>query len=118
VEQVDGNVGPGEAADGAAERASAYARVAQTFWESYAHSVDSAAGPIERVEAHTVRELGCLLLARIDGKSKVEYITDDRTKEAIRKRAREILLGNEQRLKPLIKRIDESHDSGSTRTIE
>jgi 5-methylthioribose kinase len=100
------------------ERASAYARVAQTFWETYAHSVGSAAGPIERVEAHTVRELGCLLLARIDGKSKIEYVTGDRTKETIRKRAREILLGNEQRLEPLIERINGSRESGSARTIE
>ena len=30
-------------------------------------------------------QLGCLMLARIDGKSPVEYITDEPTKETVRR---------------------------------
>jgi 5-methylthioribose kinase len=88
------------------ERAQAYARAATTFWTSYTEGIGGAAGPLEDIEAHTVRELGCLLLARIDGKSKIEYVTDERTKDAIRERAGEILLGDDRRLEPLLERVE------------
>ena len=39
----------------------------------------------------TLRHLGGLMLARIDGKSPVEYIQDDATKEQVRKTATTIL---------------------------
>jgi 5-methylthioribose kinase len=38
-------------------------------------------------------ELGCLLLARIDGKSKIEYITEESMRNVTRRLAKEILLG-------------------------
>ncbi len=43
-------------------------------------------------EAATVRHLGCLMLARIDGKSPVEYITEEPLKEAVRRAATRIIL--------------------------
>jgi len=43
-------------------------------------------------EAMTVRHLGGLMLARIDGKSPVEYIQDDKTKDRVRRAARRILV--------------------------
>lgn len=42
-------------------------------------------------EPATVRHLGCLLLARIDGKSPVEYITEERLKDAVRRVAGRII---------------------------
>lgn len=43
-------------------------------------------------ESMTPRHLGALMLARIDGKSPVEYIQDDATKERVRRVAKRILL--------------------------
>lgn len=43
-------------------------------------------------EAATIRHLGCLLLARIDGKSPAEYVTAEHEKETIRAAARELIL--------------------------
>lgn len=37
------------------------------------------------LQAETRLQLGCLMLARIDGKSPVEYITDEPTKESVRR---------------------------------
>jgi hypothetical protein len=37
------------------------------------------------LQAETILQLGCLMLARIDGKSPVEYITDELTKETVRR---------------------------------
>jgi aminoglycoside phosphotransferase (APT) family kinase protein len=44
--------------------------------------------PIAELEARTARLLPGLLLARIDGKSPVEYVTDDRSKDKVRRIAR------------------------------
>jgi 5-methylthioribose kinase len=39
-----------------------------------------------------MRHLGCLLMARIDGKSPVEYLTDEGVKQKVRDLARQILV--------------------------
>jgi aminoglycoside phosphotransferase (APT) family kinase protein len=39
----------------------------------------------------TARHLGCLMLARLDGKSPVEYIKDERTRSILRKLARSLI---------------------------
>jgi 5-methylthioribose kinase len=44
-------------------------------------------------EAHVTAELGCLLLARVDGKSPAEYLTEPE-REQVRLRAYDLLLGN------------------------
>jgi 5-methylthioribose kinase len=43
-------------------------------------------------EPATSRHLGCLLLARIDGKSPAEYIVDDRVKQKVREYARRVIV--------------------------
>ena len=43
------------------------------------------------LQAETLRQLGCLMLARIDGKSPVEYINDEATKEMVRRVSKFIL---------------------------
>lgn len=50
-------------------------------------------------EAMTLRHLGGLMLARIDGKSPVEYIQDEATKERVRQAATRILVEEPHTLK-------------------
>jgi hypothetical protein len=42
-------------------------------------------------EAATARHLGLLLLARVDGKSPVEYLTDEGTRERVRRTAKRLI---------------------------
>lgn len=51
--------------------------------------IPSSAGWFEQA---TLGHLGGLLLARLDGKSPVEYITDPEQKDRIRKLARHIIV--------------------------
>ena len=54
--------------------------------------------PAAIVEARTARLLPALFLARIDGKSPVEYITSESDKNKVRRVARELLLQPVERL--------------------
>ncbi|MGZ4297321.1 MAG: phosphotransferase [Solirubrobacteraceae bacterium] len=69
-------------------RAGRYLSAAMRFWEAYRAQV---AGLTQ--ETAVVAELGCLLLARIDGKSPVEYITEERGKEQVRELASALIIG-------------------------
>jgi aminoglycoside phosphotransferase (APT) family kinase protein len=64
------------------DRRGDYLQVAISFWRGY--------GEIS-VADNALRELACLLLARIDGKSKEDYITQDREKDLARDLARWII---------------------------
>ena len=57
--------------------------------------------PAEEVDHRSARLLPALLLARIDGKSPVEYIVDDRRKDLVRAIAREMLRTQPTRLSDL-----------------
>ena len=59
-----------------------YLKVADAFWTGYGD---------DTVAENTLRELACLLLARIDGKSKEDYITKESEKEMARNLARWIV---------------------------
>jgi 5-methylthioribose kinase len=72
------------------DRASQYLDAAQVFWASYLSAVQPSLSA--DIGANTVRELACLLLARIDGKSKIEYITEEPVKDEVRTLGRTILL--------------------------
>jgi aminoglycoside phosphotransferase (APT) family kinase protein len=63
-------------------RTGAFLKVAQAYWHGYG---DSFVAPA------TLRELACLLLARVDGKSKEDYITLDQEKQTARDLARWII---------------------------
>ena len=67
-----------------------YLACARKFWDAYQSSVGQAFEPA--FESSVVAELGCLMLARIDGKSKIEYIQDEATRDAVRKLARNLLV--------------------------
>lgn len=64
---------------------------AAAFWAAYA----DAAGwtDPDALEREVLGHLGCLLLARVDGKSPVEYIRDEPTKTAVRRLAADVLNG-------------------------
>jgi 5-methylthioribose kinase len=78
------------------------------FW----NTLSSALLPEGRagLERMTVRHLGGLLLARIDGKSPVEYIQDDATKERVRRAATRILVNAPRTLADAVKTL--SKDEG------
>lgn len=67
----------------------AYRRAALLFWDVLSDALPEG---FDWFEAATVRHLGGLLLARIDGKSPVEYVKDEEMKEQLRGIARTILL--------------------------
>lgn len=73
---------------------------AQRFWQAYRVAAGASSGS----EGAVVAELGCLLLARIDGKSKIEYLTDEGDLDAVRQFAREVLLGEEQDVAAVLER--------------
>jgi len=62
---------------------------AQSFWGAYRGTGADALCDEEGL----VRELGCLLLARIDGKSPVEYIEAEETKDTVRALAARLIAG-------------------------
>jgi 5-methylthioribose kinase len=65
------------------------ARLALVFWEVYRSGIPAGC---PWIEAATLAHLGCLLLARIDGKSPAEYITEAALRERIRGFARHLIL--------------------------
>ncbi len=67
---------------------SSYQAAALRFWKSYVAGVPEAA---DWIEAATIQHLGCLMLARIDGKSPVEYIQDERVRAKVREFARRLI---------------------------
>jgi 5-methylthioribose kinase len=67
-----------------------YFSAAREFWRELLRGCEEAAlGDFEKM---TLRHLGALVLARIDGKSPVEYIRDEITKERVRRFAKRLLL--------------------------
>ena len=75
---------------GQAER---YCEAGRSFWSAYLDAVGTDMGDRNALELDTVRQLGALLLARIDGKSPAEYITADGQKDYARGLARDVLTG-------------------------
>jgi 5-methylthioribose kinase len=76
--------------------ASHYQAALMEFWDALA----TALGVEMRTnfERRTLHHLGGLMLARIDGKSPVEYIQDDRAKERVRGVAKRILVERPEEL--------------------
>lgn len=70
-----------------AESGGAYREAARAFFDAYAEGV-----PWD-IEAETIEELGVLMLARVDGKSPVEYVECPETKETLRRIAKRTLTG-------------------------
>jgi 5-methylthioribose kinase len=67
----------------------AFGRAARAFWEACCAGVPTECSWIEPA---TLSHLGCLLLARVDGKSPAEYITDPALRTRVREFARQLIL--------------------------
>ena len=106
-----------------------YNGAARAFWTAYQDAAGDIAGDggaaaeserasmerdtMERVllERDTLRQLGALLLARVDGKSPVEYIVAEGQKAQVRRLARELLGGGIAGLAELHCRLAASPES-------
>jgi tRNA A-37 threonylcarbamoyl transferase component Bud32 len=73
-----------------------YVEAVREFWKALTTGLGPVAG--SDFERMTTRHLGALMLARIDGKSPVEYIKDEVTKGRVRRLAKRILLERPERL--------------------
>jgi Ser/Thr protein kinase RdoA (MazF antagonist) len=71
------------------EWSAGFARMAHTFWRAYRECLPPEC---HWIEAATLNHLGCLLLARIDGKSPAEYITDTALRDRVRAFARDLIV--------------------------
>jgi 5-methylthioribose kinase len=69
-----------------------YAAAADRFWTAYDAAVDWD------IERETVAELAVLMLARVDGKSPVEYVERDAVADALRRVAKRTLRGDAETL--------------------
>ncbi len=75
------------------ERAVAYHDAARAFFGAYDEAVSWD------IEADTVEQLGVLMLARVDGKSPVEYVTREGTKATLRRVVKRTLVENARDLR-------------------
>ena len=86
-----------------------YFRAVDSFWEGYSDEVASSTELLQScksLERDTVKQLGCLMLARIDGKSPAEYIVSAESKDLVRGIARSILREEMCRLSQVIDLVD------------
>jgi 5-methylthioribose kinase len=65
------------------------AEAAREFWHAYIEALPEEA--LLWIEAATLRHLGCLMLARVDGKSPAEYLRDTGLRERVRQFARGLI---------------------------
>jgi aminoglycoside phosphotransferase (APT) family kinase protein len=80
--------------------AEGYKKCFRSFAESYLAQVGWE--PRAEIEARAARLLPVLYLARVDGKSPVEYISDEKTKDNIRRTALSLILDPKSRLSEII----------------
>jgi aminoglycoside phosphotransferase (APT) family kinase protein len=80
--------------------ASSYFEAVREFWRALESQLEGE--PWADFEALTVRHLGGLMLARIDGKSPVEYIREEETKNRVRSVAKRILLDSPKTIEEVI----------------
>lgn len=82
------------------KNSSSYLDAARGFWSVYSE----AAGEAGATEQDTATELAVLLLCRVDGKSKLEYLSD-RDRLAIRELARDLISAGERDLPALFDEV-------------
>ncbi len=81
--------------------AARYFDAVREFWRTLSTELPGETTP--GFEALTIRHLGGLMLARIDGKSPVDYIRDEDVKKQARSVAKQILREQPQRLEDVIR---------------
>lgn len=62
-----------------------YLETATRFWDAYVNEIEWD------IETETVRELAILMLARVDGKSPIEYLSTPHTKTILRRTGKRAL---------------------------
>lgn len=87
------------------ELAGQYNEAARAFRAAYRAAGGEVAQDADGSERDTVRQLGVLLLARVDGKSPAEYIVRDAQRRRVRSIARSILAGEIVSLEGLHRRL-------------
>lgn len=65
------------------------AALGNLFWTTYREGLPAGA---DWIESATLQHLGCLMLARIDGKSPVEYLKDENIRGSVRRFATSLIL--------------------------
>jgi 5-methylthioribose kinase len=89
-----------------------YFSAVREFWRELLRGSEKAA--LEDFENMTLRHLGALMLARIDGKSPVEYIRDEMTKERVRRFAKRLLLEGPRRLEETLAAAQKAAGGGNS----
>ena len=79
-----------------------FARLANVYWRELTGEL-----PLDTVELEhrTLRHLGGLLLARIDGKSPVEYLKDQAVRQRVRGAARRLILNRPPSIQEAFERL-------------
>ncbi len=90
---------------------SLYAAAARQFWKSLTGNLSEA--NTEGFEGMTLRHLGALMLARIDGKSPVEYLKEEPVRDRVRRAARRILIERPPHLDGAIKIVVEENGAAN-----
>ena len=83
-----------------------YFHAARSFWQGYRERAGLDVQTAAQRERDTIKQTGCLMLARIDGKSPAEYIVDPAIKESVRSIAKDILLGEYAKLDDMMALVD------------
>lgn len=66
-----------------------FSGMANAFWDALSAAIPAE---LDWLQAATIQHLGCLLLARVDGKSPAEYIRSEEMRDQVRSRARNLIL--------------------------
>ncbi|MBW3540696.1 MAG: phosphotransferase [Planctomycetes bacterium] len=100
--------------------------LATKFWDSYRSAMTAAAATtadfprelsLPRLERRTVAHLAACMLARIDGKSPVDYLDNAAKREAVRSLTRELLLDQPQTLEAIFDRMSCCGDSSQAGSL-
>ena len=78
-----------------------YAEAALGFWRAFLSAIPEASW----MESATLQHLGWLLLARIDGKSPVEYLREPVLRDEVRQFARNLILAPPQSVAELFGKL-------------
>ena len=79
-----------------------YRSAAMAFWTALHRHLHAEA---DWFEAETIRHLGALLLARVDGKSPAEYIASIHLKAMVRRFARELIVNSPRAIEAVWDRL-------------
>ena len=74
------------------------------FWKGF---VEDGVPRARELQEMTIRHLGCLMLARIDGKSPAEYIRDEATRNRVRNVATRIILEEPENLVDVFRMVQD-----------